>query len=249
MKTSELHRGAGRRSGSGAGPASTGGSRRRLRSGLSVSTGALSACCSARGRTSPPASRRCASDLKFVDAFALRPAVASARRCGSPARTPSPRALALWLLAPLILLGAGVSAELLVVPQSEWMSRLVGAECDVLHDGPIPMLAAPHPRGAHCRDARRRAAPSGLDGRAGGRSLRRSRRAALRLALPRRFAAVRRDLVSARAPSSARGGASGALALVGAAVVRAWLTRDRLRSRIALFLDQRIEDRLQLVHG
>ena len=53
-----------------------------------------------------------------------------------------PRALALWLIAPFILLGAGVVVELLVVPQSEWMSRLIGANamhCTIM----IPMLAAP----------------------------------------------------------------------------------------------------------
>ncbi len=53
-----------------------------------------------------------------------------------------PRALALWLLAPFILLAAGVIIELLVVPQSEWMGRLMGStalHCTIT----IPMLAAP----------------------------------------------------------------------------------------------------------
>ena len=53
-----------------------------------------------------------------------------------------PRTLALWLLAPFILLAAGVVAELLVVPQSEWMSRLMGTtamHCTIT----ISMLAAP----------------------------------------------------------------------------------------------------------
>ena len=53
-----------------------------------------------------------------------------------------PGALALWLIAPFILLAAGVAVEMLVVPQTEWMSRLMGANamhCTIT----IPMLAAP----------------------------------------------------------------------------------------------------------
>jgi hypothetical protein len=53
-----------------------------------------------------------------------------------------PGTLALWLIAPFVLLAAGVLAELLVVPQSAWMSRLMGAHamhCMIT----IPMLAAP----------------------------------------------------------------------------------------------------------
>ena len=53
-----------------------------------------------------------------------------------------PRALAFWLVAPFVLLAAGVVAELLVVPQSAWMSRLVGSNS--MHcTAAIPMLAAP----------------------------------------------------------------------------------------------------------
>jgi hypothetical protein len=79
--------------------------------------------------------------LKFVDSFAFAlPALLLTLRLARP--DAKPRALALWLAAPFILLAAGVVVELLVVPQSEWMSRLMGAtalHCTVT----IPMLAAP----------------------------------------------------------------------------------------------------------
>ena len=79
--------------------------------------------------------------LKFVNSFAFAlPTLLLTLRLARP--DAKPRALALWLIAPFILLGAGVVAELLVVPQSEWMSRLMGANamhCMIM----IPMLAAP----------------------------------------------------------------------------------------------------------
>jgi hypothetical protein len=79
--------------------------------------------------------------LKFVDSFAFAlPTLLLTLRLARP--DAKPRALALWLLAPFILLAAGVVVELLVVPQSEWMSRLMGAtalHCTVT----IPILAAP----------------------------------------------------------------------------------------------------------
>ena len=79
--------------------------------------------------------------LKFVDLFAFAlPTVLLTLRLARP--DAKPRALALWLLAPFILLAAGVVVELLVVPRSEWMSRLMGAtalHCTIT----IPMLAAP----------------------------------------------------------------------------------------------------------
>ena len=63
--------------------------------------------------------------LKFVDSFAFAlPSLLLTLRLARP--DAKPRALALWLLAPFILLAAGVVVELLVVPQSEWMSRLMG---------------------------------------------------------------------------------------------------------------------------
>ena len=79
--------------------------------------------------------------LKFVDsaAFALPTLLLTLRLARPDAK---PMALALWLLAPFILLGAGVVVELLIVPQSEWLSRLVGStamHCTIT----IPMLAAP----------------------------------------------------------------------------------------------------------
>ena len=79
--------------------------------------------------------------LKFVDvlAFALPSLLLTLRLAHPDAR---PRALALWLVAPFILLAAGVVAELLVMPQSLWMPRLVGSNamhCTLA----IPMMAAP----------------------------------------------------------------------------------------------------------
>jgi hypothetical protein len=79
--------------------------------------------------------------MKCVDsaAFAL-PTVLLTLRLARP--DAKPRALMLWLLAPLLLLAAGVIVELTVTPQSVWMSRLMGAtalHCTVT----IPMLAAP----------------------------------------------------------------------------------------------------------
>jgi hypothetical protein len=79
--------------------------------------------------------------MKLVDSFAFAlPTVLLTLRLARP--DAKPRALALWLIAPFILLGAGVVAELLLVPQSAWMSRLMGANamhCTIT----IPMLAAP----------------------------------------------------------------------------------------------------------
>ena len=79
--------------------------------------------------------------LKFVDSFAFAlPTLLLMLRLAHP--DAKPRTLALWLLAPFILLAAGVVVELLVVPRSEWMSRLMGTtamHCTVT----IPMLAAP----------------------------------------------------------------------------------------------------------
>ena len=79
--------------------------------------------------------------LKFVDsvAFALPTFLLTLRLARPDAK---PGALALWLVAPFILLAAGVVAELMIVPQSAWMPRLMGANamhCTVT----IPMLAAP----------------------------------------------------------------------------------------------------------
>jgi hypothetical protein len=79
--------------------------------------------------------------MKFVDSFAFAlPTLLLTLRLAYPAA--KPRALALLLVAPFLLLAAGVVVELLVVPQSEWMSRLMGAtaiHCMIT----IPMLAAP----------------------------------------------------------------------------------------------------------
>jgi len=79
--------------------------------------------------------------LKFVDSFAFAlPSLLLTLRLARPAS--KPRTLALWLIAPFVLLGAGVVVELLVVPSSEWMSRLMGTtalHCTVM----IPILSAP----------------------------------------------------------------------------------------------------------
>jgi hypothetical protein len=79
--------------------------------------------------------------LKVVDSFAFAlPSLLLTLRLARPDARPS--ALALWLMAPFILLAVGVAVELLVVPQSDWLSRLVGSNamhCTVT----IPMLSAP----------------------------------------------------------------------------------------------------------
>ena len=79
--------------------------------------------------------------LKLINSFAFAlPSLLLTLRLARP--DAKPRALALWLIAPFILLAAGVVVELMVVPQSEWLSRLVGENamhCTVT----IPTLAAP----------------------------------------------------------------------------------------------------------
>ena len=104
--------------------------------------------------------------LKVVDslAFALPSLLLTLRLARPDAK---PRALALWLLAPFILLAAGVIAEMLLVPQSEWMSRLMGANATALH-GHDPDAGRSGPRGVHCRVASWRAASPGLTGAMAG---------------------------------------------------------------------------------
>jgi hypothetical protein len=79
--------------------------------------------------------------LKFVDSFAFAlPSLLLTLRLARP--DAKARTLALWLIAPFILLAAGVVVELMIVPQSAWMPRLMGANamhCTIT----IPMLAAP----------------------------------------------------------------------------------------------------------
>ena len=79
--------------------------------------------------------------LKFVDSFAFAlPSLLLTLRLARP--DAKARTLALWLIAPFILLAAGVVLELMIVPQSAWMPRLMGANamhCTIT----IPMLAAP----------------------------------------------------------------------------------------------------------
>ena len=105
--------------------------------------------------------------LKFVDSFAFAlPSLLLTLRLARP--DAKPRALALWLLAPVHLAGgrrgrgiAGRAAKRVDVPAH-------GRERDALHDHD-PDAGRSHPRGAHRRAARRRAAPSGADRRAGRR--------------------------------------------------------------------------------
>ena len=136
--------------------------------------------------------------LKFVDSFAFAlPSLLLTLRLARP--DAKPRALALWLIAPFVLLAAGVVVELMVVPQSEWLSRLVGENamhCTVT----IPMLAAPIL--AALIVALRAGAPlhPSLTGALAGAASAGRRGADLRAVLPRRFAAVRGHLVSARHP-------------------------------------------------
>jgi hypothetical protein len=80
-------------------------------------------------------------NLKFVDALAFAlPSLLLALRLARP--DAKPRALALWLLAPIVLLAAAVVVELFLVPQDEWLHRLVGTNsmhCMRM----IPLMAAP----------------------------------------------------------------------------------------------------------
>jgi hypothetical protein len=79
--------------------------------------------------------------LKFVDSFAFAlPSLLLTVRLARPAARPN--AIALWLVAPFVLLAAGVMVELMLVPQGEWLARLVGRNS--MHClGMIPLLAAP----------------------------------------------------------------------------------------------------------
>ena len=122
-------------------------------------------------------------NLKFVDAFAFAlPSLLLTLRLARP--DAKPRAIALWLLAPLILLAAGVAVELVVVPSNEWMSRLVGHH-SMFCMRMIPLLAAPILAALIDRPSRWRSAPSRLDRSARRRVLSWDRGAPLRLALPR----------------------------------------------------------------
>jgi hypothetical protein len=87
------------------------------------------------------AARTVRFNLKFVDAFAFAlPSLLLTLRLARP--DANLRALALWLMAPLILLAAGVVVELLVVPSDEWRTRLVGHN-SMFCMRMIPFLAAP----------------------------------------------------------------------------------------------------------
>ena len=80
-------------------------------------------------------------DLKFVDSLALAlPSLLLLVRLARPDAKPG--TLALWLFAPLVLLAVAVVVELIVVPEDEWLPRLVGHNmryCTTM----IPLMAAP----------------------------------------------------------------------------------------------------------
>jgi hypothetical protein len=79
--------------------------------------------------------------LKFVDAFAFAlPALLLVLRLARP--DAHPRTMALWLIAPLVLLASGVVVELIVVPQNQWLARLVGHN-SMFCMRMIPLLAMP----------------------------------------------------------------------------------------------------------
>ncbi len=87
------------------------------------------------------AARTIRFNIKFVDAFAFAlPTLLLTLRLARP--DAKPWTIVLWLLAPLILLAAGVVVELVVVPSNEWMSRLVGHH-SMFCMRMIPLLAAP----------------------------------------------------------------------------------------------------------
>jgi hypothetical protein len=87
------------------------------------------------------AARTVRFNLKFADAFTFAlPSLLLMLRLARP--DAKPRALALWLLAPIGLLAAAVVVELLVVPPDEWLHRLIGTKsmhCMRM----VPMMAAP----------------------------------------------------------------------------------------------------------
>ena len=140
------------------------------------------------------AARTLRFNLKFVDALALTlPSLMLLFRLARPDAKPG--TLALWLFAPLILLALAVVVELMVVPSSESLPRLVGHNmryCTTM----IPMMAAPIL--AALIAAMRAGAPQhpGWTGALAGAASAGNRGVSLRLALPGRFAALRRDLVS-----------------------------------------------------
>ena len=105
--------------------------------------------------------------LKFVDslAFAL-PSLLLMLRLARP--DAKPRALALWLVAPFILLAAGVVVELFDRAAKRVDVPAHGRERDALHDHDSDAGGA-RPGGAHRRAARRRAASPGSDWGAGRR--------------------------------------------------------------------------------
>jgi hypothetical protein len=98
---------------------------------LALAVGAAMSACGFVAIVGPrsdiaDAARTMRFDLKFVDTLALAlPAALLAWRLLRP--DAHPRALALALLVPFLLLAAGVVAELTLVPQSLWEAKLIGS--------------------------------------------------------------------------------------------------------------------------
>jgi hypothetical protein len=87
------------------------------------------------------AARTVRFNLKFVNAFAFAlPSLLLTLRLARP--DARPRALAVWFLAPFVLLAAAVVVELIVVPSDDWLTLLVGHN-SMFCMRMIPLLAAP----------------------------------------------------------------------------------------------------------
>jgi hypothetical protein len=80
-------------------------------------------------------------DLKFLDTLTL--ALPSALLCLRLSRPDArPGVMALWLVAPFVLLAGAVAVEMTVVPEASWAAKLVGSNalhCLTL----IPLMSIP----------------------------------------------------------------------------------------------------------
>jgi hypothetical protein len=98
---------------------------------LALCVGALVSACLFMASIGPradvaDAARTLRFDLKFVDSLALTlPAALLAWRLLRP--DARPRLLVLTFLVPFLLLAAGVAAELTLVPQDLWGTKLIGS--------------------------------------------------------------------------------------------------------------------------
>ena len=176
-------------------------------------------------------------NLKFVDAFAFAlPSLLLTLRLARP--DAKPRALALWLLAPFILLAAGVVVELLVVPSNRVARPARRPQFDVLH-ADDSALGRSHSRGAHRRARAGAPLHPALTGALAGAA----------------SAGVAALLYASHCPDDSPLFVATWYPLatlicmgVGALAGRRFLAVVK-DGRETLLLDQRVEDRLQLVHG